>query len=540
MNDRTLDLLLQEREIKRLLDEHLEQTVKKVEAITGRFDERSKAILSEVDDAKKCIVDTKIAVATEIAIAKKDIGELAVQRTLSVFTEARNVVLGIGALALTILVTSGLIGFSTLKSGVTAFVDAKVREWMSVSTPNSPVKKTLETLRNSAVVDALSIKLDRQSYGRQTPLPRVELAEDEKTRLYQVMLDPDTSDSEFHDAARLIEASKGLFAGYDNDLPLGDVIKTVMGDSKYSERKRTIIFENLWRESALLGASLAALEKPGIPDLWARYAFKNAGLHLPKEAEPYAIKMLESQETVNQQVAAEFLATNAPLNSSLANWLDETRRKDPHYPLTAASLAAQIAIAGNALASASGTPVPASSPAAQSMAAALLYDAVENGVRLRFSGFGGEPEAILWAHTLKGSTQERQLERLQRYFENDALLTAVLSKCDNNVNTLANMISALEVVDGQYYIASIQLSLPPKGWLQVADGPRLTKDAVIGSVRLSSTSGQLTATWRSPNGEFVSERVLPGSFLSGAHYSYLADQPRIGQLDMHQYESEQF
>jgi hypothetical protein len=174
------------------------------------------------------------------------------------------------------------------------------------------------------------------------------------------------------------------------------------------------------------------------------------------------------------------------------------------------------------------------------MAAALLYDAVENGVRLRFSRFGGEPEAVLWAHTVKGSTQESQLERLQGYFENDALLTAVLSKGDSNVNTFANMISALEVVDGQNYIASIQLTLPPNDWLQVAGGPRLTRDAVVGSVRLSLTSDQLTATWRTPNGEFVSERVLPGSHLVGAHYSYLSDQSRISQLDMHQYESEQY
>lgn len=540
MTDKTLDLLLQEREIKKLLDEHLERTTRTVEAITSRFESRSKEILAVVDETKNNLTDTKISVATEIANAKKEIGELAVQRTLSVFTEARNVVIAIGALAIPVIVGSGLVGYNSLKSSTTAFVDAKVREWMSVSMPNSPVKATLEKLRNDAVVDALSIKLDRQTYGNQPALSRVELSADEKSRLCQVMLNPETSDSSFQDAARLIEASKGLFAGYDNDLQLSDVIKAVLQDGKYSERKRYIIFENLWRERALLGASLAVLDKKEIPDEWALYAFKNVARHTPGNAEPYAIRMLNSQELGNQRAAADYLATNDPLNPDLRKWLDGLRvKRDADYPVIAASLGATMVALSNALLPASGSPYPASNPAVQSAAAGVLYDAVRNGAVLRISRFGAEPETVEWEHAIKASTRLNPLDRPKAYFENDTLLTAVLSNGGNNVDMLSTLVSALEVGDGQNYLASIQVTLPTTGWLEVDGGTKLTPGTVVGGIRLTIVSGTLTAIWRAPNGQFISAKVLPGSNLSGAHYSYLADEPRLNQLDMHSYESAQ-
>jgi len=188
MSDKTLELLLQEREIRKLLDEHLRITVERVEAIAGKIENRSDESLAAVDQAKQDLIEAKAAIATELANAKKDIGELAVQRTLSVFSEARNVVLLVGGLAIPLIVGSGFIGYSSLKSSSIAFIDAKVREWMSVSMPNSPVKETLEKFRNRAVVDALSIRLARQTYDRQPMFSRVELSADEKNRLCQVML----------------------------------------------------------------------------------------------------------------------------------------------------------------------------------------------------------------------------------------------------------------------------------------------------------------------------------------------------------------
>ena len=142
MSDKALELLLQEREIRRLLDEHLRITVEKVEAIAGKIENRSDESLAAVDQAKQDLIEAKAAIATELANAKKDIGELAVQRTLSVFSEARNVVLLVGGLAIPLIVGSGLIGYSSLKSSSIAFVDAKIREWMSVSMPRRvPVRR---------------------------------------------------------------------------------------------------------------------------------------------------------------------------------------------------------------------------------------------------------------------------------------------------------------------------------------------------------------------------------------------------------------
>jgi hypothetical protein len=531
----TLDLLLQEREIKKLLDEHLEQTVTKVEAITGRFEARSNVILSAVDTASKELSDTRIAVAKEIADAKKDIGELAVQRTLSIFTEGRNAVFGFLALGLTILVTSGLIGYSSLKSGVTAFVDAKVREWMSVSTPNSPVKETLEKLRNDAVLDALSIKLDREGYNEQSQLPSFNLSEDEKSRLCQVMLDPDTSDSAFQDASRLIEASKAPFAGDDDDLQLKDVIDVVMRDSKYSNRKRFIVFENLWREPALLNASFGALDEKGIPDAWALYAFKNISKHIPQKAETYAIKMLSSQGQGNQRVAADFLAANDPLNPALLSWLNDIRSKGTlDYPVTRAALATEMMTARVGASSFSTEDHNATlSPAVQSAAAELLYEAIHDGVHLRISRFDPDPVNVAWEHTVKNSTHFERLERAQLFFDNDSLLTAVLSKSSDSTDELAKMISALEVPDGQNYLASIQLTLPVNGWLEAQDRTRITTAMAIGSIRLSMASGQLTATWREPDGKFMSAKILSGSRLTGAHYNYSTDQLRVSEMDLH-------
>ena len=55
---------------------------------------------------------------------------------------------------------------------------------------------------------------------------------------------------------------KVTVAGYD-DVQLKDVINTVLGDGKYSQRKRDIVFQTLWREQSLLNASLTVLNKAG-------------------------------------------------------------------------------------------------------------------------------------------------------------------------------------------------------------------------------------------------------------------------------------
>lgn len=540
MSDKALALLLQEREIRKLLDEHLRLTVEKVEAIAGKLENRSHETLAAVDQAKRDLIEAKATVATELANAKKDIGELAVQRTLSVFSEARNVVAAMGLLALPLIVGSGFVGFNSLKSSSIAFVDAKVREWMSVSMPNSPVKETLERLRNRAVVDALTIQLARQTYSQQSAFSRVQLSADEKARLCQVMLDLDTSDSTFMDAARVIEASKGpLFAGYDHDLQLRDVINTVLADSKYSNRKRDIIFETLWREESLLDASIAVLKKDRIPDPWALFAFKNVSRYIPRDAEQYASKMLSSAYFGNQREAADFLAAQKPLDSSLSKWLDALRSKQSkQYPVIAATIAAQMVVSRNrSLSFPTDSPNPASSPEVLSIAAALLYDAVQSGASLRLSRHGVNPEAIQWVYSTKTQTQMANLSGLRAYFEDDSLLTAVLSKSLGDVGKLANTISALEVPDGQSYFASIQLSLPDSGWLQIQGGTRLAPHVVVGSIRLSKVSDELVAFWRAPSGQFMTGKVSAGSNLSGARFSYLTDETRLGQLQMHSFEN---
>ncbi|MEV8470516.1 hypothetical protein [Ralstonia sp. UNC404CL21Col] len=542
MSDKTLELLLQEREIRKLLDEHLRITVERVEAIAGKIENRSDESLAAVDQAKQDLIEAKAAIATELANAKKDIGELAVQRTLSVFSEARNVVLLVGGLAIPLIVGSGFIGYSSLKSSSIAFIDAKVREWMSVSMPNSPVKETLEKFRNRAVVDALSIRLARQTYDRQPMFSRVELSADEKNRLCQVMLDLDTSDSTFMDAARLIEAAKGIVAGYDDDVQLKEVINTVLGDGKYSQRKRDIIFETLWREKSLLNASLTVLDKSDVPNPWALFAFKNVARHAPRNAEQYAVKMLGSSSFGNQRAAADFLAMQKPLDASLRKWLADLQAKQsPDYPVIAASIATQMVASRNSsFVSASDLPNPASTPAVQAAAASLLYNAIQSGAKLRLSRFGSDPEALLWERTIENQTRMAQLDRLRAYFENEDLLTAVLSKNVGDVAALANAISALEVPDGQSYFASIQLTLSNSGWLQVEGGTRLDARALVGTIRLSKISDGLMAFWRTPSGQFISGKVSAGSNLSGARFTYLADQIRLGQLEMHSMERTEF
>lgn len=520
------DFLSYQLELEKLMAARQEQLSSRIQALDREHASRADALLRELNDARLEIINTKQSLTADLEKSKAEIAEVAVDRTLKLFAEAKGIVQTAALCLIPIVFGAGYLAYSSLKSTTTMFVDSKVKEWLSLSTTDSPVKMALEDLRTQTVLDALTVKLARQeAEGRRSRFSFGEFAQDEIRRLHQILLNPASTRPSFIDAAKLIAASREGLAGINVDPDMANTVNVILSGKDFDNERKSDLFDIWWKDRVFTPQSIAILD--GGPsragEAWSLLAFKNLERNASGLATSHASALLAGQSEALQLEAADYLAGADPLHAGLANWMERYRAAHPDkYPAIQAALASN---ASSYLSKHHDVNVMEAS-------SARLFAAIQAGARLRLMAWG-MGENVRWEKQVKDFTYAGNINDMRAYFENDGLLTGTLRRAGHDVPMLAGLVSAMEVLDGEQPLATIEMSLGENSALLLEKpAGALHKADAVGPVRLHAVSaGKLMATWRQPNGEYVSSAVTGGQF-GDATYSYAYDRYKVGQIDL--------
>ena len=509
-----------------------DELVERIDALTMAQTQRSDALLQDLSDARVDLKSAREALAADFERSKREAAEVAVNRTLAVFTEAKNV-LQLGAtVLLAVAFGAGYLAYSSLQSTTTKFVESKVKDWLSISSQDSPVKTALEDLRTHALLDAWTVKLARQVAEGRRSSEVSGLAPAELERIRQIILDPTTSRRDFYDAARLIAASRGVFPGLSFDPDLASAAQKIFAEKAYDDQRRDDLLMVWWKDASLLPLTKAMLENSSVKynDSWLLMAFKNLSNCSRKDGMKFAPGLLSSQNDELQKQASSFLASEDPLNPDLQRWIkDLEAKKSKHIEITLALLASQAA-----------TYVKTEqNERALNEVADWLVTALQQGAQLRLSQFGAE-EYLVWQTQTKGATYFVAVEDSQTYLQTDNLLTEVLRKSGTAMPRLTTAVDALEVPDGDGMLASIEMTMGKNTKLLFEHPTRnLVAEEVVGPVRIyvkhDGESIDLMASWRQQNGSFQSAKILDATVMD-ASFSYAFEKDKVDAMDMRRVE----
>ncbi|HKT29080.1 hypothetical protein [Dyella sp.] len=394
--EKATDHILHQLELERRFLEYKEQLASRTQELIAEQTLRYEASLKELAEARVDIVAAKESLAAKFEIAKVEIAEIAVDRTTKLFSEAKNIVQVAALCAIPILFGAGYMAYSSLKSTATMFVDTKVKEWLSMSTPESPVKITLEKLRTQTVLDSLTARLARQKIDNHFSSYALGISEDELQRLRQILIDPASSESNFIDAARIIENSRGFGASIAYDRDVAKTFETIFLDKRYGDDKRNDLLE-FWNSERSILPETEAILRSGESisgDRWMLLAFQNAEKNSDDLADKYAPILLSSKHDENQNEAATYLATRHPLSQDLGRWIDGIRKiNDKSYPVITAFVASHSVdyLKENNDAKVVKT------------VASWIYQAIQSGAVLRVTDFALESDLMWGMKTNNGS-----------------------------------------------------------------------------------------------------------------------------------------
>lgn len=513
-------------ELEKRLSAQKEEFNARIDKLSSSHTERTDALLRELSDARTELRVAKDALAADFEKTRLEAADVAVGRTLALFSEAKNIIqVGAGVL-LAMVFGAGYMAYSSLQSTTAKFVDDKVKDWLSVSSQDSPVKATLEDLRNHAVLDAWTVKLARQAIDARAAYRSLGLSNTELARLREIMLNPASSRADFLDAARLISVSRGISAGLSVDPELLNVAQTILSKTAYDDERRGDLLVAWWKDASLLPMTKAMLEAPDghYDSNWRRLAFKNLARTSRPNAERFARELVSDSNAAVREEAASFLASVSPLDAALQKWVAKDKTADPdRYEITLAGFAEK--------ASAGTRP----SEAELAQASAWLLEAVRHGARLRLSSNGTGNE-LAWEKQAGDTTFIRTVDDAGTFLRNEGLLTRVFRKIATRLPELTTAVAALEVPDGNGMLASIETTLGATSSLTLKDQMRdLVKSDAVGPIRVHAERQgdvvKLLASWRDGNGEMRSGEVVAAR-LDDASFAYAYDREKVGALDM--------
>ncbi|WP_448099759.1 hypothetical protein [Luteibacter jiangsuensis] len=520
------DLASIQLELEKRLAAQKEEFNARIDKLSSSHAERTDALLRELSDARTELRIAKDVLAADFEKTRLEAADVAVGRTLALFSEAKNIIqVGAGVL-IAVAVGAGYMAYSSLQSTTAKFVGDKVKDWLSVSSQDSPVKATLEDLRNHAVLDAWTVKLARQAIDARAAYRSLGLSNTELARLRDIMLNPASSRADFLDAARLITVSRGMSAGLSVDPDIFNVAQTILTKTAYGDERRGDLLVAWWKDASILPMTKAMLEtRDGHYDSsWRRLAFKNLARTSRPDAERLARELVSDPDAGVSEEAASFLAGALPLDAALQKWLTNDKVTDPdRYEAILAGFAERAAAGFR----------PSEAELAQ--ASAWLLEAVRHGARLRLSSNGAGND-LAWEKQAGDTTFIRTVDNAGSLLRNEALLTRVFRKIATRMPELTTAVAALEVPDGNGMLASIETTLGAASSLTLKDQARaLVKSDTVGPIRVHAERQadvvKLLASWRDANGEMKSGEVVTAR-LDDASFAYAYDREKVDALDM--------
>ncbi|WP_159069222.1 hypothetical protein [Burkholderia metallica] len=471
---------------------------------------------NEVARATGDLETFKSQLVQQVADAKVQIGDQAVDKMYKVFTEFRSwAVLGIA-----LLVTVGGMSFYQFYTGARQTIETKITDWLSFDKKGALLKESLESIRMRVVLDSLVTRVVRGSMTGSYRNP-LELSQAEKSRLISYMLDPDTSESDFRDGARVLGASIGMFY-FGTDPKFDELISKTMSRFEVDSFRPRALLDSLSRYQGIGGYALAILNAKNVPNDLRFSAFRALKGISSAEAEKYATAhLLNEQYAPLQDEQAKSLVAEEQAQGIVDAWLANKAK------------AGSSAIARTMLADSLVSQIPSLNFSMETnplhrkwmmnRAASMLVAAISEGAKLDYDD-SSYPRVTLGFRQVDRTTF---MGLYQLFDRSESFMEAVTRAASSAGVTPDVFVRALTTKGTRGEVFGLRVILNSAKLVGASFGS-IDAATTMGSVLLvsndKSATPSITASFRSRDGNWVTDEVKSFNGLYDAAISFAYDE----------------
>lgn len=461
----------------------------------------------EVANAKAELEAVKAGLAQQVADAKVQIGDHAIDKMYKVLL-----------LGIALVVTVGGFSFYQLYAGARQTIESKITDWLSFDKKGALLKDSLEDIRMRVVLDGAVTRMTRSAISGAFHGP-LEFTAAEKSRLVTYILDPNVSEMDFRDGARVLAAHIGLFYR-GTDTKIDDLLSKTMSRFRVDSYRPVVLLQTLKHYPSIGHYASRILESKDIPNDLREAAFNALTESSVDQARKYAMEHLLDEQDPSLQIGeARALVGWQAAQGLIDQWLAKQVAKKSER------IAAQVMLAD----SLSSQISPLSYDDSQrkwktDRTAALLVSAIVNGAKLNFNS-RAYPKVDLGFQVDEVAIGIRQPQVL---FDRSNTLMAAMAKTASSASVPAEtFVRALttsgtrgEIFGLSVVLNSASLTGETFGAIDAAStaGPLL----LVASDNASTPSVQVS--FRAKDGRWVTDQVKSFRNLYSADLAFAYDE----------------
>ena len=499
-----------------------------------RIEAASKSFESKLDAQKDLIDETKVHLTEHV-----------IEKSVSPLNRA---ITFLGVIFALLTLAGGVFTYtvtSSLETSMETYIKSKVESWLSLDSENSLASRTLDGYRTRALLDAYMIKLARMSFSNGGGFRLLNFKEADKKRLLDIILSPNSSDADFHDAVTLLSVARGEWGfGRENDQVAIEIRKIFSSENIANSRKLRIL-EIMRNDRGLLPVAEKIISNSSSPSHFRHQAFlmlkdydsRNIYSRLAKG---YALEVLSGDnEPYIKRDAVGYLARVNPLSSTIVQYINKISGFGREESLV--SKAQLISALADSLPNQESFFIePSKSKNSGDLAklenliANLLVDLIESNAYLNVTEFRDAKYLSLAYKNLSGSTHSIYVENLDDILENKSLIGKVFDFSINRGIEFEGLVSFFYASYKGEPVVTFGLEFSNEHPLFLKKGKKKF-DTGVGWIKGGANNSR-ELHWHDPYGKLESYNiksiVLPNKMVPRIRYNknYIAYSPPFERL----------
>lgn len=480
--------------------------------------ERMKA---EVASAKAELQAIKTELVQQVADAKVEIGERAIEKMYKAFSEFRTwAIVGVS-----LFFTIGGVTAYQIYTGARHIVESRIDDWLSFDKKGALLKESLEGIRTRVVLDGLVTQMERSRIDR-SPRSPLTISPAEESRLVAYMLEPNTSETDFRDGARVLGASIGIFyPGIKSDFD--KLLSSTLTRFRADSYRPSVLLTALRHYQGTVEYANNILKAKNVPDDIRYSAFNVLSGFYSNDAQKYATaNLLTESYAPLQDAEAMSLADDTASANLVDQWLVKKSAQGDGVDARV-MLADKISLHVSSL-----NMAPTDQKWMVSRISSLIDSAIFHGAKLYFSD--SIPSHVALGFKTDKATQFRQCDWI---FDDGKILMPAMAKKALSEGIPADVfVRALTTRGSRGEIFGLSVILNTASLTGEAFGI-IDDGNVAGPLLLVADDNAPTPTinvsFRAKDGRWITDHVKSFSNFYSANLSFAYDQAVLEMTKIH-------
>lgn len=488
-----------------------------IESVSKAYSE-IKELRNEVQ--KQHLENTKILLEAQktLEISKSEITETAMNKSLEIMLHVKHWMYAI----MLVIAVGGFLGYQSFFSSLNAYMKERVEDWLRFDVKESEARKNLDELRTQALLDAHTIRYAR-SLSSPFGINSHPLEESEIKRLVEIVVNVDSSYSDFADALRLITRSRSPFVLARPEDEVGRQLTAILQSREYGNDKKVLLLEYMSKEEALMPYSKQMLADESIHESIKLRVLENVAFFERDLAVEFARNNFESMDSLfSKSNLAGFLAENdheSKLIYDYLNWLLKEQPEDWTYHF--ASPFSELLVNETAR--------------KYDLVKDLLSSSIEFGLSTELSDVFRGPRYL--SITFGGTVVP--IKDPNNLFSDREFVSQTLVDASDDIDLFARALNFFQIKDGSHYLTTVLLDLKNQSSVLLKNKGNLPASEIVGHLwlRLEKVAGAqvITATWRDNLGEVHSDELIDSKGLNTASYHISFDSKALEDMSIREY-----